>query len=46
VLVRIYPAKTAANARGRTPIQTLKDWQRQRPDLFKKRPHNHAGFDS
>ncbi|MCO8146940.1 class I SAM-dependent methyltransferase, partial [Rhodovulum tesquicola] len=32
--------------KGRTPIDALKDWQRQRPDIFKKRPYNHAGCDS
>jgi len=32
--------------KGRTPIDALKDWQKQRPDLFKKRPYNHAGCDT
>ena len=31
--------------KGRTPIDALKDWQRQRPELFKKRVYNHAGCD-
>ena len=30
---------------GRTPIDALKDWQRQKPDLFRKRVYNHAGCD-
>ena len=29
-----------------TPIDALKDWQKQRPDLFRKRPYNHAGCDT
>lgn len=29
----------------RTPIQTMKDWQRQQPDLFKKRVCNRPGLD-
>ena len=32
--------------KGRTPIATLKDWHRQRPNLFKKRPYNHTGCDT
>lgn len=31
---------------GRTPIDALKDWQRQKPDLFRKRVYNHAGCDT
>jgi transposase InsO family protein len=31
--------------KGRTPINALKDWQRQRPELFRKRVYNHAGCD-
>ncbi|RDC67462.1 IS481 family transposase, partial [Rhodovulum sp. 12E13] len=31
--------------KGRTPIEALKDWHRQKPELFKKRPYNHAGCD-
>jgi hypothetical protein len=29
--------------KGRTPIDTRRDWQRQRPEPFKKRPHDHLG---
>ncbi len=29
--------------KGRAPVDALKDWQRRRPDLFKKRPYDHAG---
>ena len=32
--------------KGQTPIDALKDWYRQKPELFKKRPYNHAGSDS
>ena len=31
--------------KGRTPIGALKDWHHRRPELFKKRPYNHAGCD-
>jgi hypothetical protein len=30
----------------RTSIAALKDWQRQRPDLFRKRVYNHEGCDN
>lgn len=29
-----------------TPIQSLKDWQKKKPDLFKKRVYNLAGLDN
>jgi len=32
--------------KGRTPIGALKDWRHRRPELFKKRPCNHAGCDN
>ncbi|PRY85044.1 transposase InsO family protein [Donghicola tyrosinivorans] len=32
--------------KGRSPIATLKDWQSQRPNLFRKRVYNHPGCDS
>ncbi|WP_435169637.1 IS481 family transposase [Falsirhodobacter sp. 1013] len=32
--------------KGRTPIDALKDRQKQKPDLFRKRPCNHAGCDN
>jgi len=32
--------------KGRSPIAALKDWQRKRPALFKKRIYNHAGCDN
>ena len=30
----------------RTPIQAMKDWQKQQPDLFKKRVCNRPGLDT
>ena len=45
--VRLYNGQLPQSVlKGRTPIDTLKDWQRQRPELFKKRPYNHAGCDN
>ena len=32
--------------KGRTPIGALKDWHRQRPELFRKRPYNHTRCDT
>ena len=32
--------------KGRMPIGALKDWHRQKQELFKKRPYNHPGCDS
>ena len=45
--IRLYNGQLPQSVlKGRTPIATLKDWHRQRPDLFKKRAHNHTGCDS
>lgn len=45
--VRLYNSQLPQSVlKGRTPINALKDWQKQRPDLFRKRPYNHAGCDS
>jgi transposase InsO family protein len=30
----------------RTPLQAMKDWQKQKPELFKKRVTNRAGLDT
>ncbi len=30
----------------RTPLQAMKDWQKQKPELFKKRVINRAGPDN
>ncbi len=44
--VRLYNGQLPQSVlKGRTPIDAPKDWQRQRPDLFKKRPYNHAECD-
>ncbi|MFG5777751.1 IS481 family transposase [Comamonas sp. J-3] len=32
--------------KSRTPIQAMKDWYAQRPDLFVKRPYDHPGCDN
>jgi hypothetical protein len=32
--------------RSRTPIQAMKDWYADRPDLFVKRPYDHPGCDT
>lgn len=45
--VHLYNSQLPQSAlKGRTPIAALKDWQRQRPELFKKRVYNHAGCDT
>ncbi|MFC0200559.1 integrase core domain-containing protein, partial [Paracoccus rhizosphaerae] len=45
--VRLYNGQLPQSVlKGQTPINALKDWQRQRPDIFKKRPYNHAGCDT
>ncbi|MBL3561219.1 integrase core domain-containing protein, partial [Rhodovulum sulfidophilum] len=44
--VHIYNSQLPQSAlRARTPIDALKDWQRQRPELFRRRVYNHAGCD-
>jgi len=44
--VRLYNSQLPqAVLKGRTPIDALKNWQRQRPELFRKRPYNHTGCD-
>lgn len=45
--VHLYNSQLPQSAlKGRSPINALKDWQRQRPELFKKRVYNHAGCDT
>ena len=45
--VHLYNSQLPQAAlKGRTPISALKDWQRQRPELFRKRVYNHVGCDS
>ena len=44
--VRLYNGQLPQSVlKGRTPIGALKDWHHRRPELFKKRPYNHAGCD-
>ncbi len=44
--VRLYNGQLPQSVlKGRTLVDALKDWQRQRPGLFKKRPYNRAGCD-
>jgi len=44
--VQLYNSTLPQSAlKARMPIAALKDWQRQRPELFKKRVYNHAGCD-
>jgi transposase InsO family protein len=41
--VHLYNGQLPQSAlKGRTPIVALKDWQHQRPELFRKRVYNHA----
>jgi hypothetical protein len=35
-----------AALKGLTPMQAMKQWYRDRPDLFIKRPYNRPGLDS
>lgn len=44
--VRLYNCQLPQSVlKGQAPIDALKDWQRQKPELFKKPPYNHAGCD-
>ncbi|MCE8433875.1 integrase core domain-containing protein, partial [Rhodovulum sulfidophilum] len=44
--VHLYNSQLPQSAlKAKTPIDALKDWQRQRPELFRKRAYNHAGCD-
>ena len=45
--VHLYNSQLPQSAlKGRTPIAALKVWQRQKPELFRKRVYNHAGCDT
>lgn len=45
--VRLYNSQLPQSVlQGRTPVDALKDWQRKRPDTFKKKPYDHTGWDS
>ncbi|MCL1164352.1 hypothetical protein L2728_21220, partial [Shewanella chilikensis] len=30
---------------SKPPIMAMKEWHKTHPELFKKRPYNHAGLD-
>ena len=45
--VHLYNSQLPQSAlKARTPIAALKDWQRQKPELFRKRVYNHPGCDN
>ena len=45
--VRLYNGQLPQSVlKGRTPIDALKDWHREKPELFRKQPYNHMGCDS
>ncbi|MCL1164115.1 hypothetical protein L2728_19950, partial [Shewanella chilikensis] len=31
---------------SKPPIMAMKEWHKTHPELFKKRPYNHAGLDT
>ena len=44
--VRLYNGQLPQSVlKGRTPIDALKDWHREKPELFRKQPYNHMGCD-
>ena len=44
--VRLYNGQLPQSVlKGRTPVAALKAWQRQKPELFRKRPCNQTGRD-
>ncbi|CAM3517819.1 Integrase catalytic domain-containing protein [Paracoccus nototheniae] len=44
--VRFYNGQRPQSVlKGRTPIDALKDWQKQRQEILRKRPCNQAGCD-
>ena len=44
--VRLYNGQFLQSVlKGQTPMGALKDWHREKPELFKKRPYNHPGCD-
>ena len=45
--VRLYNGQLPQSVlSGRTPIDALKDWQRQKPERFRRRPCSHTGCDT
>ncbi len=44
--VHLYNSQLSQSVlKGKTPIEALKEWYRQKPEFFRKRPYNHAGGD-
>ncbi len=44
--VRLYNGQLPQSVlKGRTPIDALKDWHQEKPELFRKKPYNHTGCD-
>ncbi|MBL4543717.1 MAG: transposase [Rhodobacteraceae bacterium] len=45
--VRLYNGQLPQSVlKSRTPIDALKEWHKQKPELFRKRPYNHTGCDN
>ncbi len=45
--VLLYNTQLPQSAlRSRTPMQAMKDWHRQAPELFRKQPYNLAECDT
>ena len=45
--VKIYNHSIPQRAlKHKTPIQALKEWREERPELFRKRVYNQAGLDT
>ncbi len=45
--VRLYNGQLPQSVlKGRTPIDALKDWHQEKPELFRKKPYNHTGCDT
>ncbi len=45
--VRLYNGQLPQSVlKGRTPIDALKDWHQEKPELFRKKPYNHTGCDN
>ena len=44
--VLLYNQQLPQSALGsKTPLQAMKDWQKLKPELFRKQPYNLAGCD-
>ncbi len=46
-VLRLYNHQIPQKALGHiSPVEALKDWQKQRPELFKKKVYNLTGLDN